>query len=940
MSNKTQRNLLEGIPDGRRPLVRLRTRWWEWWDGPRIDMKELGVEENTWKEVVDNRIRCGQLGSTNDDCENVSRIATVRNSGKTISRIKDINHLAKTIKYLVENETFNKDMQRDGKMTVPISVDLFIRLWQLLNNFLRLLHSNEDITEEDQLKELMKISFRVLDKVLVQCKTKDKHSQAPICVAPPSRDMKGHQFPFAVNKAPHAFHMILESPSTRSFHHMGVDCQLREVVKKRIKELCSKGVSIMENSIDTIMQELKRLTLESDDQNVSKVVRNALIKMSETESSKTLISMFELIDGFIHEYGLLQNKDGTNDDFICKFCSVKFNADMRSRGKFCCDASKQLDKVRKAWKLHETTNTVVKLDENVFIGMLDSIMKKGVGNIPSETYLRESDKIDDKDDEFLDEKLWNVSPSENKDTRKKFTLPEQIEELPPEETSFFPNVVNETFLTKRSKNYPTDKIMKPLNTEFMSQLMSIDTYKTVKKRDSKDGVSTKLHGDVKIYNTMKKGQQQSECAAELSNNMGNISLHKTKNLTNMETEIYKSSLQSIKKLGQANSVALRPNKKDVMGYGEDKSDSNLIMLAELEERSGAKNKHAIGEKGNVKTSSPNLAFSIPMTSLTSVTRKTQSARNRQKIHESATSHVLDPTIWEQREDVSLIMQRYDSSGERKPEFGHGSNVHHGDRISQKVVKGGIISYRLSDPKYLELGWSILPSEKLMRKVVTFQTEPSKPRSVWRTNRAKSETKWYSENKLFSTFDSEGSGKVFYPDGSVAVSLTRSTSGSGRLIVLGHRDPLEKNEKISNFPILAIFDSSGNGIVYNTVGNIRASYTQKEGILLETPNGSPMKWKWPALQGFEDQFEEVLCRHESQDDPHLKDPQSLCESRTYKEAILKSKEQRENVGRNTYASQTGPNASIHSKKSYFRKRGIEQAPPTNQKNLGMDLSRHP
>nr|CAD7568879.1 unnamed protein product [Timema californicum] len=438
--------------------------------------------------------------------------------------------------------------------------------------------------------------------------------------------------------------------------------------------------------------------------------------------------------------------------------------------------------------------------------------------------------------------------------------------------------------------------MKPLNTEFMSHLMSIDTYKTVKKRDSKDGMSTKLHGDVKIYNTMKKGQQQSECAVELSNNMGNISLHKTKNLTNVETEIYKSSLQSIKKLGQANPVALRPNKKDAMGYGEDKSDSNLIMFAELEERSGAKNKHAIGEKGNVKTSSPNLAFSIPMTSLTSVARKTQSARNRQKIHESATSHVLDPTIWEQREDVSLIMQRYDSSGERKPEFGHGSNVHHGDRISQKVVKGGIISYRLSDPKYLELGWSILPSEKLMRKVVTFQTEPSKPRSVWRTNRVKSETKWYSENKLFSTFDLEGSGKVFYPDGSVAVSLTRSTSGSGRLTVLGHRDPLEKNEKISNVPILAIFDSSGNG------------------ILLETPNGSPMKWKWPALQGFEDKFEEVLCKHESQDDPHLKDPQSLCESRTYKEAILKSKEQRENVGRNTQDSQTGPNASIHSKKS--------------------------
>nr|CAD7402703.1 unnamed protein product [Timema poppensis] len=799
-----------GIPDGRRPLGRLRTRWWEWWDGPRIDMKELGVEENTWKEVVYDRIRWGQLGS------------------------------------------------------------------------------NEDITEEDQLNELMKIYFRVLDKVLVRCKTKDKHSQAPICVAPPTRDMKGHQFPFAVNKAPHAFHMILESPSTKSFHHIGADFQLREV-------------------------ELKRLTLESDDQNVSKVVRNALIKLSETESSKTLISMFELIDEFIHEYGLLQNKDGTNDDFICKFCFVKFNADMRSRENFCCDASKQLDKVRKAWKLHDTTNTVVKLDENVFLGMLDSIIKKGAGNIPSETYIRESDKIDDKDDEFLDEKLWNVSPSENKDMRKNFTLLEQNEELPPEETSFFPNVVNETFFTKRSKNYPTDQIMKPLNTEFMSHLISIDTYKTVKKRDSKDGVSTKLNGDVKIYNTMKKGQQQSECAAELSNNMGNISLHKTKNLTNMETEIYKSSLQSIKKLGQANPVALHPNKKDAMGYGEDQSDSNLIMFAESEKRSEAKNKHAIGEKGNVKTSSPNLAFSIPMTSLTSVARKTQSARNRQKIHEGATSHVLDPTIWEQREDVSLIMQRYDSSGERKPEFGHGSNVHHGDRISQKVVKGGIISYRLSDPKYLELGWSILPSEKLMRKVVTFQTEPSKPRSVWRTNRAKSETKWYSENKLFSTFDLEGSGKVFYPDGSVAVSLTRSTSGIGRLTVLGHRDPLEKNEKISNVPILAIFDSSGNGIVFNTVGNIRASYTQKEGILLETPNGSPMKWKWPALQGFEDKFEEVLCRHESQDDPHLKDPQSLCESRTYKEAILKSKEQRENVGRNTHDSQTGPNASIHSKK---------------------------
>ncbi|CAG2053865.1 unnamed protein product [Timema podura] len=938
---------------------------------------------------------------------------------------------------------------------------------------------------------------------------------------------------------------------------------------------------------------LKRLSLESDDQNSSKVVRNALIKLAETESSETLISMFELIDEFIHEYGLLQDKDGTNDDFICKFCFVTFNANMRSRGKFCCDASKQLDKVRKAWKLHDTTNIMAKLDENIFIGMLDSIMKKADGNLSSETYLRESDKIDDKDglaeenkkikeqheilesrrlpqnfinyqtktkkvselDEYANEnsdstrkkrykelydknneetndkqlkqkisllgrdpasvqrdpeserifsqksprnaseindgtqrfvKYTSITPrnvsqhsSENRDdsstkysdialakqtfspnfimekaqgskqtnysvkkeigknekpktgrtylqaiqeddkatinsqqTNKKtnfesnkktgllsigkkikqykdyergtktklsewtpfseitskrgteskrasskyssslqfdkssnkafkqqFNAVSEVimvsqatvsdgffkgltqsdnfrvdsEELPPEETSFFPNIVNETFLTKRSKNYPTDKIMKPLNTEFMSQLMSIDTDKTAKKRDIKDGVSTKLHGDVKIYNTMKKGQQQSERAAELSDNMDNISLHKTKNLTNMETEIYKSSLQSIKKLGQASSIATRPIKKDAMDYGEDKSDSNLIMFAESEERSGAKNKHAIGDKGNVKTSSPNLAFSIPMTSLTSVARKTQSARNRQKIHESSTSHVLDPTIWEQREDVSLIMQRYDSSGERKPEFCHGSNVHHGDRTSQKVVKGGIISYRLSDPKYLELGWSILPSEKLMRKVVTFQTEPSKPRSVWRTNRAESETKWYSENKLFSTFDLEGSGKVFYPDGSVAVSLNRTTSGSGRLTVLGHRDPLEKNEKISNVPMLAIFDSSGNGIVCNTFGDIRVSYTQKEGILLETPNGSPMKWKWPALQGFEDKFEEVLCKHESQDDPHLKDPQSLCESKTYKQAILKAKEQRENVANNMHASQTGPSASIHTKK---------------------------
>ncbi|PBC27518.1 hypothetical protein APICC_08441 [Apis cerana cerana] len=114
------------------------------------------------------------------------------------------------------------------------------------------------------------------------------------------------------------------------------------------------------------------------------------------------------------------------------------------------------------------------------------------------------------------------------------------------------------------------------------------------------------------------------------------------------------------------------------------------------------------------------------------------------------------------------------------------------KVYEKPIEETTIKYQLSNPLFVKLGWTVLPVSKIMRKVIEYQTNPAKPH-----------------------LDCPG-GKDF-------MGVKRKSQ------------------------IIAVFDTMGNGAVFDEEGKTRISFNQIGGVWQDNPTGIPLTWRWDIFE---------------------------------------------------------------------------------------------
>ncbi|XP_072767279.1 uncharacterized protein [Anoplolepis gracilipes] len=157
-----------------------------------------------------------------------------------------------------------------------------------------------------------------------------------------------------------------------------------------------------------------------------------------------------------------------------------------------------------------------------------------------------------------------------------------------------------------------------------------------------------------------------------------------------------------------------------------------------------------------------------------------------------------------------------------------------------------IEYQLSNVHFVELGWTLLPITKTMRKIVQYEARPAKPSLDWFNKYRHKGTEYYEDGLTpFQKFHPNGSGEIFYPNGILAVRVYKPKNRKYDMYTVftpGGKDALgiERGSQI-----LAIFDTMGYGVVFDVDGAARLSYNQIGGIFTDNPAGLPLIWTWNA-----------------------------------------------------------------------------------------------
>ncbi|KMQ92050.1 leucine-rich repeat-containing protein, partial [Lasius niger] len=82
-----------------------------------------------------------------------------------------------------------------------------------------------------------------------------------------------------------------------------------------------------------------------------------------------------------------------------------------------------------------------------------------------------------------------------------------------------------------------------------------------------------------------------------------------------------------------------------------------------------------------------------------------------------------------------------------------------------------IEYQLSNAHFVELGWTLLPVTKTMRKIVQYEARPAKPSLNWFKKYRHKGTEYYEDRLTpFLKFHPDGSGELFYPNGILAIKV--------------------------------------------------------------------------------------------------------------------------------------------------------------------------
>ncbi|XP_064076756.1 reticulocyte-binding protein homolog 2a-like [Vanessa tameamea] len=169
------------------------------------------------------------------------------------------------------------------------------------------------------------------------------------------------------------------------------------------------------------------------------------------------------------------------------------------------------------------------------------------------------------------------------------------------------------------------------------------------------------------------------------------------------------------------------------------------------------------------------------------------------------------------------------------------------KIVEQEVPKGIIRYALSDRTFIDKGWTMLPTEKVVRKMNVYRMRPAHPEFDWFEHNKNKKLMHYDTGEKLAEFDDDGRGRWFYRNGKLALDYydAKEINAQQRFVIYSSGEPDERGRS-RPLAILATFDYLGNGIVFDHAGKIRLKYNQTEGVVLDRSIGPVSHWKWHTL----------------------------------------------------------------------------------------------
>ncbi|KAJ8735457.1 hypothetical protein PYW07_007077 [Mythimna separata] len=205
---------------------------------------------------------------------------------------------------------------------------------------------------------------------------------------------------------------------------------------------------------------------------------------------------------------------------------------------------------------------------------------------------------------------------------------------------------------------------------------------------------------------------------------------------------------------------------------------------------------------------------------------------------------IDKSNLQPKEKVEIIPQ------EPQPVRKHilAKNVTKKEEKENELDPGkGIIRYALSDRTFIENGWTVLPTEKVVRMMNVYRMRPAHPEFDWFEHNKKKGRLTYDTGETLAEFDDNGRGRWYYRNGRLALDYydAEETNAKQRFVVYSSGEPDERG-RTHPITVLATFDYLGNGVVFDHAGKIRLKYNQSEGVVLDRTIGPVSHWKWHTL----------------------------------------------------------------------------------------------
>ncbi|XP_038207766.1 uncharacterized protein LOC119829368 [Zerene cesonia] len=162
------------------------------------------------------------------------------------------------------------------------------------------------------------------------------------------------------------------------------------------------------------------------------------------------------------------------------------------------------------------------------------------------------------------------------------------------------------------------------------------------------------------------------------------------------------------------------------------------------------------------------------------------------------------------------------------------------------VTKGVTRYALSDRSFIDKGWTLLPTEKIVRQMNVYRMRPANPEFNWFENN-KNKKMSYDTGEKLAEIDDNGKGHWFYRNGCKALDYydAEEIHVQQRYVIYSNGEPDDRGRS-RPLTILAMFDYLGNGIVFDHKGKIRLKYNQTEGVVLDRNIGPVSHWKWHTL----------------------------------------------------------------------------------------------